>query len=226
MKVTFLACSVFSLDGMDYLEDHGFYRNVWVNEEPADLLAEFAGRSCYQSWNRPNPKTATNQGYLNNIIEKQHFSVLEHASVTFYIEGISRNLTHELIRHRHFSFSELSQRFCDMTDARVVVPPALREDEGRSDTSLSDVVSNEYNDVVEHLHHEGFTRKQCREAARFYLPSGMETKIVLTGNHRAFREFMSKRNSPHADAEIQLLAKELLRQLKEIAPHTYQDMEI
>lgn len=66
-----------------------------------DTLGEMAGRLCYESWDRPNPATATNAGYLANIIKQQHFSVLEHASATIYLEGVSRTLTHELIRHRH-----------------------------------------------------------------------------------------------------------------------------
>ncbi|ESV60919.1 thymidylate synthase, flavin-dependent [Mycobacteroides abscessus MAB_091912_2446] len=74
-------------------------------------LVEFAGRACYQSWSKPNPRTATNESYLRHVIEVGHLSVLEHASATFYITGISRSCTHELIRHRHFSYSQLSQRF-------------------------------------------------------------------------------------------------------------------
>jgi len=58
----------------------------------------------------PSEKTATNMGYMANILKQQHYSIMEHASATFYIEGVSRNLTHELIRHRHLSYSELSQR--------------------------------------------------------------------------------------------------------------------
>ena len=78
-------------------------------------LVEFAGRACYQSWSKPNPKTATNAAYLRHIIDVGHFSVLEHASVSFYITGISRSATHELIRHRHFSYSQLSQRYVRST---------------------------------------------------------------------------------------------------------------
>src|SRR5690554_948865 len=78
----------------------------WVSTD-SDLLAEFAGRSCYQSFHKPNPKTEANHDYLRNILNQGHFSVLEHASATFYVTGVSRALTHELIRHRHLSYSEL-----------------------------------------------------------------------------------------------------------------------
>ena len=68
--------------------------------EDIDLLAEYGGRACYQSWHRPNPATRENDAYLNHILEEGHLSVMEHGSVTFYVTGISRSLTHELIRHR------------------------------------------------------------------------------------------------------------------------------
>ena len=86
--------------------------------ENGQNLIEFAGRLCYESFNLPSEKTKTNSGYVQNVIGLGHESVLEHASVTFYIEGVSRSLSHELIRHRHLSFSELSQRYVDMKDAK------------------------------------------------------------------------------------------------------------
>ena len=71
-----------------------------TDSDGGQALVEFAGRACYQSWSKPTPTTATNAGYLRHIIDVGHFSVLEHASVSFYITGISRSCTHELIRHR------------------------------------------------------------------------------------------------------------------------------
>ena len=81
-------------------------------------LAEFAGRACYESWSKPNPATATNAGYLRHILEVGHLSVLEHGTVTMYLRGVSRSLTHELIRHRHFSYSQLSQRYAPVRRGR------------------------------------------------------------------------------------------------------------
>ena len=199
--------------------------------QSADRLAHFAGRSCYQSWQMPNSSTATDDGYIANIIKQGHFSVLEHASVTFYVEGVSRNMTHELIRHRHLSYSELSQRFINMEDAKIVVPPALGEsfrafnNDGRR-PYLFDMPSDTqdvYKELTERLTDEGKTRKQAREAARSVLPGGTETKIVVTGNHRAWRDMLHKRYSVHADAEICEFASLVLAELKKIAPATYQD---
>lgn len=200
------------------------------DDTDSDLLAEFAGRSCYESYSKPNPATATNQGYLGNILSQEHYSVLEHASATFYITGISRSLTHELIRHRHLSFSELSQRFVKMDDAEFVVPPLIEEWKDVWCVGV-DVVSGEmskqaYREIASDLqaNASSVSRKQIREAARAVLPNNIETKIVVTGNLRAWRDVIKKRNSEHADAEIKMLAQELLVQLKDLAPNTFQDM--
>jgi thymidylate synthase (FAD) len=102
---------------------------AWSTDaDGGQALAEFAGRACYQSWKKPNPKTATNAGYLEHILETGHFSVLEHGSVSFYFSGISRSLTHELIRHRHFSYSQLSQRYVPERDAAFVEPDIIAGD--------------------------------------------------------------------------------------------------
>ena len=104
-----------------------------TDAEGGSALAEFAGRACYQSWDKPNPRTATNAGYLRHILEVGYLSVFEHANVTFYITGISRSCTHELIRHRHFSYTQLSQRFVPEHDSKVVPPELTDELRGRGD---------------------------------------------------------------------------------------------
>src|SRR5690606_12172995 len=91
----------------------------------AEALIEFAGRGCYQSWGNPSGKT--NREYVQHLCRQGHFSVLEHANITVAIRGVSRAFTHELVRHRHFSYSQLSQRFVDESEARFVIPPAIRQ---------------------------------------------------------------------------------------------------
>ena len=66
-----------------------------TDADGGEALAEFAGRACYQSWSKPNPRTATNAGYLRHLLEVGHESVLEHGTVSFYITGTSRSCTHE-----------------------------------------------------------------------------------------------------------------------------------
>jgi thymidylate synthase (FAD) len=193
-------------------------------------LAEFAGRACYQSWDRPNPKTATNKGYLKNIIDIGHESVLEHGSVTFYIQGVSRSLTHELVRHRHLSFSQLSQRYVDESDTEFVVPPLVEGDKysGLIFQRATEAASDRYTRLVEQLAKEfpDAKRKEIRQAARAVLPNATETKIVVTGNYRAWRHFVSLRATEAADVEIRALAVEILRQLRGVAPNVVQDFEI
>jgi thymidylate synthase (FAD) len=206
------------------MERAGYVRHDnWV--AAADEIAEFAGRLCYQSWARPNPDTAHNAGYLANIIDHEHFSVLEHASATFYVADVSRSLSHELVRHRHLSFSQVSQRYVDESAAIAIVPPALNTYAGAS--VVGDVMNRAlvaYEKLVAELLVGGVSRKEARQAARAVLPNATETKFVVTGNMRAWRDVIAKRISPTADAEIRQLADELLARLRTIAPNTFQDM--
>lgn len=180
-------------------------------------LVEFAGRACYQSWSKPNPRTATNAAYLRHIIDVGHFSVLEHASVSFYISGVSRSCTHELIRHRHFSYSQLSQRYVPEDDSQVVVPPGIEDDPELLDVFLdaADASRAAYIELLARLEAKlddsgtaTLRRKQARQAARAVLPNATETQIVVTGNYRAWRHFIAMRASEHADVEIRRLAIE------------------
>jgi thymidylate synthase (FAD) len=198
-------------------------------------LVEFAGRACYQSWSKPNPRTATNASYVRHIIDVGHFSVLEHASVSFYITGISRSCTHELIRHRHFSYSQLSQRYVPAGQAQVVVPPGIEDDPqlvGQF-TEAVDAAHAAYTELLGELEakfadqpNAVLRRKQARQAARAVLPNATETRIVVTGNYRAWRHFIAMRASEHADVEIRRLAIECLRELVAVAPAVFADFEI
>jgi len=220
---------------------------AWTHfEPPADVpwdtdadggqaLAEFAGRACYQSWKKPNPATATNAGYLRHILEVGHLSVLEHGSVTFYLSGISRSLTHELIRHRHFSYSQLSQRYVPERDAAMVEPEVIAEDPELHAKFLaaSEAAVLAYTELLEGLEkkfadveHATLRRKQARQAARAVLPNATETRIVVTGNYRAWRHFIAMRASEHADVEIRELAVACLRELLRVAPNAFADFEI
>ncbi|MDF2825110.1 MAG: thyX [Mycobacterium sp.] len=198
-------------------------------------LLEFAGRACYQSWSKPNPRTATNADYLQHIIDVGHFSVLEHATVSFYITGISRSCTHEVIRHRHFSYSQLSQRYVPEHDSQVVVPPGIEDDPQLQQLFLdaADASRAAYTELLGRLEDKladvpnaTLRRKQARQAARAVLPNATETRIVVTGNYRAWRHFIAMRASEHADVEIRRVAIACLRQLADVAPAVFADFEV
>ncbi|HEY5842642.1 MAG TPA: FAD-dependent thymidylate synthase [Mycobacterium sp.] len=206
-----------------------------TDADGGQALVEFAGRACYQSWSKPNPKTATNAAYLQHIIDVGHFSVLEHASVSFYITGLSRSCTHEVVRHRHFSYSQLSQRYVPEDDAQVVVPPGIEGDAELEELFLAAADSSRaaYAELLAKLEakltdlpNATLRRKQARQAARAVLPNATETRIVVTGNYRAWRHFVAMRASEHADVEMRRLAIACLRQLVDVAPAVFADFEI
>jgi len=207
----------------------------WIGESTdGERLAEFAGRVCYMSQHNP-AKRATRE-YLDNIKKQGHGSVLEHANYTLLLEGVSRSLTHELVRHRAgFAYSQLSQRYVDESEASFVVPPAVIGDTQLEDAwraqieqaqeayvSLVEKLMARYGWVADRVHR----RKMAREAARAVLPNATETKIVVTANARAWRTMLELRASEGAELEIRRVAIAILRRLQCEAPGFFSDFEI
>ena len=207
----------------------------WIGESTdGERLAEFAGRLCYMS--QRNPASRATREYLENIKKQGHGSVLEHATYSLLLEGVSRSLTHELVRHRAgFAYSQLSQRYVDESEASFVVPPAVAGDEELESAWRAQVESAQstyvalvgqlmerYSWVPDKVHR----RKMAREAARAVLPNATETKIVVTANARAWRTMLELRSSEGAELEIRRLAVAVLRLLQEEAPGFFSDFEI
>lgn len=191
----------------------------------AEHLTVLAGRVCYQSMHRPNKKTAKDADYINRtLFEQKHWSIAEHATATVYIEGVSRAFTHELIRHRHLSYSQLSQRFVNESNANIVIPPAMRE-KGmlvRRATAQAGATNRAYVELADLLETVfRLPRKQAREAARAVLPNMVETKIVVTGNLRAWHEVIERRTAPDADAEMREVMGLVKDQLHTVAPNLF-----
>jgi thymidylate synthase (FAD) len=216
----------------------GFYRAPYETHEvdAADELAEFAGRLCYQSWRRPNPATATNEGYLANILRQGHYSVLEHASVSFLVQGVTRSLLAELTRHRHLSFSVVSQRYVDHSEVEMAPPPILEDRAAIPDriaietyNILGDVENatrSAYKKLLRLFGGIEVSRKEQYEAARAVLPQMTTTEFVVTGNMRAWRDVLKMRLPSAADREIRQFAQLVLAELEEIAPNSFQDFEV
>jgi len=218
-----------------FLEDEGL---VFATDTSvaAEILAEIAGRTCYMSFGKGRKSS---REYLENILTSKHGSVLEHAVWCLLITGVSRALTHELVRHRAgFGYSQLSQRYVDESDARYVVPPLYQ---------ASGALRAKWQQTVEYIRKaylelaEASTeyvrqkypdleprdqRKWARQAARSILPNACETKIFVTGNARSWRHFLELRGSVHADTEIRLLAVEVCRVLKKESPNIFHDIEL
>ncbi len=207
----------------------------WLGDASAgERLAEFAGRLCYMS--QRNPARRSTQDYLENIKRQGHGSVLEHANYSILLEGVSRSLTHELVRHRAgFAYSQLSQRYVDESEAHFVVPPAIIGDEAlesawsrqvneaqRAYVETVDRLMERYGWVADKVHR----RKMAREAARSLLPNATETKIVVTGNARAWRTMLELRAGEGAELEIRRCAVALIRLLQKEAPAFFSDFEI
>jgi thymidylate synthase (FAD) len=215
------------------------------SDNDAQQLAEFAGRLCYMSFGAGQQilgghKTiagrTSNQEYIANLLDVKHGSVLEHVVFTFLFEGISRALTHELVRHRAgFGYSQLSQRFVDESNVALILPPEITEGTPAFDAwkesceaaleayrRLLDQVAAQVADEPQPT----LRRKRARQAARALLPNCVETKIVVTANARAWRHFIELRGSPAADTEIRRLAVAVLRILQREAPAIFGDFSI
>src|SRR5947207_2376326 len=207
----------------------------WIGDSTdGERLAEFAGRLCYMS--QHNPAKRDTREYLENIKKQGHGSVLEHANYSLLFEGVSRSLTHELVRHRAgFAYSQLSQRYVDESEANFVMPPAVIGDEAletswreqmdaaqKSYVALVESLMQRYAWVGDKIHR----RKMAREAARGVLPNSTETKIVVTGNARAWRTMLELRSSEGAELEIRRCAIEIVRILQREAPGFFSDFEI
>lgn len=210
----------------------------------AETVAEFAGRLCYLSFgpdagfeggHKLIPGRTTNREYLGNILKTRHGSVLEHAVWTFLFEGVSRALTHELVRHRHLSYSQLSQRYVDESEVAFVLPPEIAP-EGPAFELFRQSCSRALDDyrqllarIEEQVKDEPsatLRRKRARQTARSLLPNAAETKIVVTGNARAWRHFIELRGSETAESEIRILAVRLLGILVEEAPNLFGDYRV
>lgn len=196
-------------------------------------LVEFAGRLCYKSF--ANPAGRTNFQYIANLLEHGHLSVLEHASASFLVTGISRSCSHELVRHRHLSFSQVSQRYVPETDACFVEPEPIAEDPDlHAQFQLTMELCREtYERILKRLtdRFAGIEdptqrKKLARQAARCVMPNATETQLVVTGNLRAWRWFIHLRGSVHADREIRSLALLILGHLQQIAPAVFADFGI
>jgi thymidylate synthase (FAD) len=205
-------------------------------------LCKVAGQLCYMSFGPKRSLNAQAKRYFDNLKSSKHGSVFEHANYTLLLYGISRSLTHELVRHRSgFGYSMLSQRFVSGKMLRFVERPEYQSDEQLHMQFIQRIerAADEYKTLTERLlemQKAGSTiltaeartdlRKKVQQTARSVLPNETEAPIVVTGNTRAWRHVIEERASAHAETEIRALAVRILLCLRQADPVLFDDYTI
>lgn len=174
--------------------------------------------------------------FLTMLMSLGHESPIEHVTFTFAAEGVSRTLTHQLVRHRIASYSQQSQRYVKLDQFEYVVPPAIQENEEAKELFLKAMEEDQryYNEITDILSNklydkyikEGLSEKEARrkaekeaiEDARYVFPNACETKIVFTMNARTLLNFFRLRCCNRAQWEIRALATEMLKEVKKVYP--------
>ncbi len=178
----------------------------------ADAICAAAGKSCYSEKSSQDLLDAGNpEKTLGKIVGMGHHSVIEHACFTFSVEGVSRSLTHQLVRHRVASFSQQSQRYVPLNEPTFVTPHTVEEDEEclRVYNETMETIWAAYNKLAE---------KIPAEDARYVLPNGCTTNITITMNARELLHFFRLRCCNRAQWEIREMADQMLRLCKEVSP--------
>jgi len=196
----------------------------------AEELIEIAGRICYFSFG-DNQSKSNNAEFIRHLMKMGHDSVLEHVSWTFLVTGVSRALTHQLVRHRvGISFSQLSQQFHDETNAKFIKPEELEANPELLTIWQGAVSSSKqaYIKIKETLESSGSIddKKTIHSVARSILPNATETKFIMTANARELRHLIKLRGSKCCDNEMRFFIAELLRKLKSESSVLFSDLRI
>lgn len=227
------------LDGFDTSLHFDQYLDDPTSLPDSSQLCKVAGQTCYMSF---GPKRTMNENasrYFDNLKSSGHGSVLEHANFSLLLYGVSRSLTHELIRHRAgMSFSQLSQRYVSGRMLRFVERPEYRDDPQLHEQfeRRIDRADEEYKTLTKRLlemQKEGSTilsaeqrtdlRKKVQQTARSVLPNETEAPIVVTGNTRSWRHIIEMRADAHAETEIRELALRIFLCLRVADPILFGD---
>lgn len=199
--------------------------------EPEKVIA-CAAKLCYSATGiddiEKNLDDESTGKFLNMLMSYGHESPVEHVSFTFAIEGVSRSLTHQLVRHRIASFSQQSQRYVKLDQFEYIMPPAIEQDEKAKGIFVESMKKDQeaYDQIVcilkDKYEKDGIrsvdAEKKAIEDARYVFPNACESKIVVTMNARSLMNFFKHRCCNRAQWEIRSLAEEMLKQVKEVAP--------
>ena len=184
----------------------------------ADRICAAAAHSCYSEDSAADLlETVDPAKMLRHVIGMGHHSVIEHAVFTFSVEGVSRALTHQLVRHRLASFSQQSQRYVRLSEPTYVVPETVKRDPEAMKVyeETMDGIWDSYSKLI--------GMGIPAEDARYVLPNGCTTNITITMNARELLHFFSMRCCNRAQWEIREMADEMLRLCKEVSPVIFSD---
>jgi thymidylate synthase (FAD) len=180
----------------------------------AEQVIERAARTCYQSADKAGAGSAG--ALLAKLLDVGHESPFEHAYATFRIDGCSRAMTHQLVRHRMMAVSQKSQRYVSEKSFDYVMPPSVPE-EYREEFARD-------MDRIREMYRKWKERGLRNEDARFVLPNACTTEIVISANFREFRHIFKVRCTPHAQWEIREACGRMLVELHRHAPHVFGDL--
>jgi thymidylate synthase (FAD) len=204
--------------------------------DPEETIAA-AAKLCYspvgvdELLNNLTPEKT--EKFVEMLADLKHESPFEHVSFTFAAEGVSRSLTHQLVRHRIASFSQQSQRYVPLDDFDYIVPEEIAKNEIASGIFIDAMKDDQraYDGIVHVLKlsyvsegmNEKAAEKKAIEDARYVFPNACETKIVFTMNVRSLWNFFNHRCCERAQWEIRALANEMLKAVKEVAPKAFKN---
>ncbi len=187
-------------------------------KDPEKIVAA-AIRQCYSpdaASKMKNRLTDAEQAkFIKMVVSSGHTSTIEHASFTFSIEGVSRALTHELVRHRIASYSQQSQRYINAKKFGFVTPPKISSN--KEALKIYDDTIKDLAEKYEKLIALGISK----EDARFILPNAADVKIVVTMNARSLFNFLSRRMCNRAQWEIRTMAYMMHKELMKVAPKIF-----
>ena len=190
---------------------------VAITPNPEKVI-ERAGRVCWRTEGKISDDSS--ELFIKGLIKRGHESVLEHASATFEVSGVSRALTHQLVRARVASYSQESQRYVGQDGFEYVVPPKVEESTIAKEAYLNAMRQ------IQSAYRELLGLGIPGEDARMVLPNACHSKIVVTMNMREFRHTIRLRCEKHAQWEIRYLFAGILGMLKAKCPTVFSDMEV
>lgn len=188
-----------------------------------ELVIANCATTCYDS----NPKDIeASRKMIRSLAKAGHEAMIEHAHATFKLSGVSRVLTHELVRHRLFSFAQRSQRYVKENEETYVMPDVLIDNnEANANMKQAELVFKMAMNDAWTAYRDLLKLGLKPEDARFVLPNACTTEIIVSGNFREYRNFLKLRLGPRAQWEIRKAANIILDKLYEIAPSCFEDLK-